>query len=145
MGVSALKPIAFVVVLAGLIGCGKTPTAPSHFAQFSQTDLQVGTGATAAANNRLTVNYTLWLYNASAIDNKGLQLESTVGQTPFTFILAQGSVIDGWVQGVFGMREGGRRRLVVPPSQGYGQNRNGSIPPSATLLFEIELLTVEVQ
>lgn len=139
-----VKQIALTALVASLVGCGDSPTAPSTAAPFSQTDLQVGSGATAASGNRLTVHYTLWLYDATSADQKGIQLESTTPESPFIFTLTGGQVIDGWIQGVSGMREGGRRRLVVPPSLGYGQSRNGIIPPNATLLFEIQLVTVEV-
>jgi FKBP-type peptidyl-prolyl cis-trans isomerase FkpA len=123
-------------------GCGETPTEPSHFASFSQTDLLLGTGDTAATSNRLSVHYTLWLYSTSATNNKGVQIETSAGLDPFAFVLGGNDVIDGWNQGLVGMRVGGLRRLVVPPSLGYGQSRNGIIPPNATLLFEIELMSV---
>lgn len=123
--------------------CGESPTSPSHFAAFVQTDLREGSGAEAVASSEVTVHYTLWLYSTSAAGNKGPQVESSVGQEPFSFVLGAGNVIQGWERGVVGMRVGGLRRLVVPPSLGYGDTRNDSIPPNATLLFEIELLDVE--
>jgi FKBP-type peptidyl-prolyl cis-trans isomerase FkpA len=127
---------------AGCIACGESPTSPSHFAAFAQTDLREGTGAEAATNNRLMVHYTLWLYDETAAGNKGLQVESSIGQMPFSFVLGSAEVIEGWNRGLAGMRVGGLRRLVVPPSLGYGDTRNGPIPPNATLLFEIELLDI---
>lgn len=132
--------VVFLSVLAA--ACGESPTSPSHFAAFSQTDLREGTGAEAVANSEVTVHYTLWLYSASAAGNKGPQVESSVGQEPFSFVLGASNVIQGWERGVVGMRVGGLRRLVVPPSLGYGDTRNDAIPPNATLLFEIELLDV---
>jgi FKBP-type peptidyl-prolyl cis-trans isomerase len=74
-----------------------------------------------------------------------LQFDSSTGTTPFTFTLGTGSVIKGWDQGVPGMREGGQRRLVVPPPLAYGTSRNGIIPPNATLLFDITLISVASQ
>lgn len=133
-------PAALALILAG---CGESPTAPSSYAPYSQTDLRVGTGASAAIGNTVTVNYTGWLYDASKPDQKGLQFDSSVGTTPFTFTLGAGRVINGWEQGVPGMNTGGLRRLVVPPSLAYGAGRNGIIPPYATLVFEIELLEVQ--
>ena len=138
---SALVSIALILA-ALMAACGEAPTSPSQFAPFSQTDLLVGTGTEAATSNRVTVHYTLWLYDTSATANKGIQIESSVGGTPFTFVLGSGDVIDGWNRGVAGMRVGGVRRLVVPPSLGYGQSRHGIIPQNATLLFDIELLDV---
>jgi FKBP-type peptidyl-prolyl cis-trans isomerase FkpA len=107
---------------------------------FSQTDLLVGTGRQAAAGNRITVNYTLWLYDGSKTDNKGNQLES--GQLP-PITIGAGQVIRGWDQGVPGMAVGGKRRLVIPPSLAYGSTGSGKIPPNATIIFDIELLNVE--
>jgi FKBP-type peptidyl-prolyl cis-trans isomerase FkpA len=90
----------------------------------------------------LTVNYTGWLYSVAQPDNKGAQFDSSVGGTPFSFTLGQGSVIAGWDRGLVGMRVGGLRRLVVPPSLGYGDFRNGPIPANATMVFDIELVEV---
>jgi FKBP-type peptidyl-prolyl cis-trans isomerase len=134
---------SIAVALSALItACGETPTSASPFAPFSQTDLQVGNGTEAGSSNRVTVNYTLWLYDSTATANKGIQIESSIGGTPFSFVLGSTDVIQGWNRGVVGMRVGGIRRLVIPPSLAYGQDRKGIIPPNATLLFEIELLDV---
>jgi FKBP-type peptidyl-prolyl cis-trans isomerase len=126
-------------------GSSSSPTAPSVNVPYSQTDLLVGTGAEATNGKRLTVNYTGWLYDSSAADNKGSQFDSSLlpGRTPFVFILGAGSVIRGWEQGVVGMRVGGQRRLVLPPSLAYGSSGSGPVPPNATLIFDIELLAVQ--
>jgi len=138
---STLPTIA--LMLSALItGCGETPTTPSQYAPFSQTDLRVGTGTEATTFNRVTVDYTLWLYDATATGNRGIQIESSVGGTPFTFVLGSSDVIQGWNRGIAGMRVGGIRRLVIPPSLAYGQDRKGIIPQNATLVFDIELLDV---
>jgi FKBP-type peptidyl-prolyl cis-trans isomerase len=132
-----------VLLLALASGaCGETPTGPGAFAPFSTQDLRAGTGAAAASGNTLRVNYKLWLYDGAATDNKGAMVDSNVGGTAFTFTLGAGNVIEGWDVGLVGMQEGGLRRLVVPPSQAYGNVRTGSIPPNSTLVFEVELLTV---
>jgi FKBP-type peptidyl-prolyl cis-trans isomerase FkpA len=110
---------------------------------FSQTDLRVGSGADAAAGRILTVHYTGWLFDATEPGQKGAQFDSSVGSEPFTFALGAGQVIAGWDQGLPGMKVGGIRRLVVPPSLGYGSVRSGPIPPYATMLFEVELLEVQ--
>jgi FKBP-type peptidyl-prolyl cis-trans isomerase FkpA len=138
-------PAAAIVVLAALVSsCDDGPTAPSNFAPFSQTDLQVGTGADAINGRLLTVAYTGWFYSESATDKKGPIFDTSQGQEePFAFILGSGGVIEGWDRGVLGMRVGGRRRLVIPPSLAYGRVRNFSIPPNATLVFDIELLSAE--
>jgi FKBP-type peptidyl-prolyl cis-trans isomerase FkpA len=140
---STLTFAALVVVFAVMAGCSNSPTSPSNYAPFSKTDLREGTGTEAADGNVLTVNYTGWLYNRSQPDQKGAQFDSSVGGTPFSFTLGAGQVISGWDQGLVGMKVGGLRRLVIPPSLGYGASRVHSIPPNATLVFEIELLDVQ--
>jgi FKBP-type peptidyl-prolyl cis-trans isomerase FkpA len=130
------------LALAMLVaGCGDSPTSPNN-ADFSQADLRAGTGADAALGRVLTVHYTGWYYNASAPERKGVQFDSSAAQTPLSFTLGAGQVIRGWEQGVLGMKAGGVRRLIIPPSLAYGQSRFGPIPPNATLVFEIELLEV---
>ena len=131
------------LVLTSVAGCSESPAGPSNNAAYSQTDLRLGTGTDAASGKVLTVNYTGWFYNTAQPDNKGVQFDSSVGQTPFTFTLGIGAVIAGWDQGLLGMKVGGIRRLVVPPSLAYGGFRSGPIPPNATLLFDIELLDVQ--
>jgi FKBP-type peptidyl-prolyl cis-trans isomerase FkpA len=105
--------------------------------------VRAGTRTAAATGKVLTVNYTGWLYDAAKTDGKGLQFETSVGGTPFTFTLGLGQVIAGWDQGLPGMKVGGLRRLVIPPSLAYGAVRNGPIPPHASLVFEIELIDVQ--
>lgn len=133
---------ALAAVSVFVAGCGETPTAPSSYAPYSQTDLRVGTGALAETGKTITVNYSGWLYNESQPDNKGAMFGTSMGTAGFAFALGSGQVIQGWEQGVPGMRVGGMRRLVIPPSLAYGGTRNSVIPPNATLIFEIELLGV---
>jgi FKBP-type peptidyl-prolyl cis-trans isomerase FkpA len=140
---TARRVLPLLVLAAGVAGCSDSPTAPSNFAAFSQTDLTVGTGGDAVTGRLLTVNYTGWFYGESRPDKKGPVFDSSAGGDPFQFTLGAGDVIAGWDQGLQGMRVGGVRRLVVPPSLAYGSVRNGPIPPNATLVFEIELLEVE--
>lgn len=102
------------------------------------TDVKVGTGVEATDGKKVTVNYTGTLTD-------GTKFDSTKDHgTPFSFVLGSGMVIAGWDQGVKGMKEGGSRKLVIPPHLAYG-NRSvgGVIPPNSTLVFEIELLKVE--
>jgi FKBP-type peptidyl-prolyl cis-trans isomerase FkpA len=139
-----LRCAAVMILSAVMAGCDdSSPTSPSNFAPFSQTDLRMGTGADAVSGRALTVHYTGWFYNESRPDNKGPQFDSSAGGDPFTFTLGVGQVIAGWDQGASGMRVGGLRRLVIPPSLAYGASRNGPIPPNATLVFELELLAVQ--
>lgn len=133
---------AALAALAGASAACVGSTSPTG-AAFSQTDLRLGSGATAANGNTLGVNYTGWLYDPSKPDLKGLQFDTSVNTTPFSFSLGSGQVIPGWDQGLTGMRVGGLRRLVVPPSLAYGTTRSGPIPANATLVFDIELLSVQ--
>jgi FKBP-type peptidyl-prolyl cis-trans isomerase FkpA len=139
---ATLSLLALVAGSLALLACGPTPTGPTPYAPFSQEDLRAGTGDTAANGNSLRVHYTLWLYDPAAPAGKGLLMESSLAGEPFTFTLGMGQTISGWDQGVVGMQEGGLRRLVIPPSMGYRQERNGTIPPNSTLVFEIELIEV---
>jgi FKBP-type peptidyl-prolyl cis-trans isomerase FkpA len=136
-----------IILLAALFapGCkNDSPASPSTgSAPYSATDIRLGTGTEATAGKRVVVNYTGWLYSTSATGNKGTQFDTSVGRGSFTFTLGAGQVIKGWDQGVAGMRVGGLRRLVIPPELAYGSQATGSIPPNATLVFEVELLEVQ--
>jgi len=135
-----------LIVLVAVFAAGcedDSPAGPSSSAPYSQTDLRVGTGTEAASGKVVTVNYSGWLYDPSKTDQKGLLFDTSTGRGSFTFTLGAGEVIQGWDQGVAGMKVGGLRRLVVPPSLGYGSARYSAIPPNATLVFDVELLAVE--
>jgi FKBP-type peptidyl-prolyl cis-trans isomerase FkpA len=132
-----------LLVVACSAGCNSSPASPSGSAPFSQVDLRLGAGEEAAVGRVVTVHYTGWLYNEAAPDNKGLQFDSSAGTPGFTFTVGIGEVIAGWDQGIPGMRTGGARRLVVPPSLAYGASRNERIPPAATLVFDIELVSID--
>ena len=136
---SVLRLLFPVVFCAFVLGCTHDTTGPSSSQPFSVVDLTPGTGAAAANNLNLTVDYTGWLFDSTKVDNKGLVFDTSIGKTPFTFTLGVGDVIKGWDTGLVGMKVGGVRRLVIPPSLGYGSVRQTSIPPNATLLFEITL------
>ncbi len=103
---------------------------------LTSEDLVVGTGAEAVSGKAVEVHYTGWLTD-------GKKFDSSVGRGPFTFKLGAGMVIRGWDQGVVGMKVGGKRKLTIPPELAYGERGfPGAIPPSATLIFEVELLNV---
>jgi len=132
-----------MALAAGCGGDSGTSASPSGVTDLQVVDLQVGTGAEAVTGALATVDYTLWLYQAGAPDNKGTLVETSVGRAPFSFVVGAGQVIPGFDRGVTGMHEGGQRRLVIPPSLGYGSSSQGSIPPNSTLIFEITLLRVQ--
>jgi FKBP-type peptidyl-prolyl cis-trans isomerase len=108
------------------------------------TDVTLGTGEIATAGRPVAVHYTGWLYDEAAPENKGRKFDSSCDRgDAFRFPLGAGHVIQGWDQGVVGMKVGGHRRLVLPPELGYGaRGAGGVIPPNATLVFDVELLAV---
>jgi FKBP-type peptidyl-prolyl cis-trans isomerase len=110
--------------------------------ELIKTDTKLGDGATAQAGQTVIVHYTGWLYDESAADNKGAKFDSSLDRNePFDFPLGGGRVIQGWDQGVAGMKVGGQRTLLIPPTMGYGaRGAGGVIPPNATLVFDVELL-----
>ena len=97
-------------------------------------DVIVGTGPSAVANSTLTVHYTLMAWSTGKV------VESSWSGEPATFGLNQ--VIVGWQQGIPGMKVGGRRLLVIPPSLGYGEAGGGPIGPNETLIFVVDLINV---
>ncbi len=99
-------------------------------------DLQTGSGALAEVGDTLTIHYVGTLTNGDEFDN------SRTG-SPFSFTLGAGQVIQGWEQGIPGMREGGIRKLTIPPHLAYGAQWIGQILPNSTLIFEIELISVQ--
>jgi FKBP-type peptidyl-prolyl cis-trans isomerase len=132
-----------VLLAVASAACGSSPAAPSVNVPFSQVDLVVGTGAEATNGTLLTVDYAGWLYEEGQPDSKGRLFDTSSGRQPFPFRLGAREVIQGWDLGVPGMRVGGLRRLVIPPDLAYGSSGSSSIPPNATLIFEVELLAVQ--
>ena len=112
-------------------------------APFQVIDLREGDGETALNGYVLTVVYAGWLYDASRPDGKGRQFE--VNNTGFSFSLGLGAVLEGWEQGLGGMRENGERRLIIPPEMAYGETGSRPrIPPDATLVFDVTLNSVRI-
>ncbi len=100
-------------------------------------DLTEGEGPAAAPGDRVSVRYTGWLPDGRKFDSTG------EGGAPFSFLLGRGQVIQGWDEGVAGMKPGGARLLVIPPSLGYGAQGMGTIPPNSTLVFRVEAVAVD--
>jgi FKBP-type peptidyl-prolyl cis-trans isomerase len=110
-------------------------TTPSG---LKYNDDQVGDGAAPSQGQRVSVHYTGWLTDGTKFDSSRDR-----GQ-PFQFTLGRGEVIKGWDEGVASMKVGGKRKLTIPPELGYGaRGAGGSIPPNATLVFDVELLDVK--
>lgn len=100
-------------------------------------DLITGQGKAAEKGKEITVHYTGWLEDGTKFDS------SLDRHQPLTITLGVGQVIQGWDEGFDGMKEGGKRKLTIPPEKGYGARGAGHIiPPHATLIFEVELLKV---
>lgn len=100
-------------------------------------DLKVGNGPTPVRGKKVTVHYSGTLDNGKKIDS------SIDRKQPFTFTLGTGHVIDGWEEGIISMKKGGKRKLIIPANLGYGAKGVGNtIPPGATLIYEIELLGI---
>lgn len=103
----------------------------------SYWDIKVGTGATAMKGNTVTVHYTGWFTN-------GKQFDSSIGGKPLPFKIGAHEVIPGWEDGVTGMKVGGKRQLKIPSELGYGaKGYPGAIPPNATLIFDVELISTD--
>jgi peptidylprolyl isomerase/FKBP-type peptidyl-prolyl cis-trans isomerase FkpA len=99
-------------------------------------ELVTGKGPEAVRGRSVEVHYTGWLTD-------GRKFDSSIGGSPFSFRLGAGEVIEGWDQGVAGMKVGGKRKLTLPPELAYGaRGAPPVIPPDATLVFEVELLGV---
>lgn len=147
MAVRSLVLLMLALPAMACSGDDPTPSSPSTpdipQPPFTQTDLVIGSGATANNGRFATIHYTLWLYDAAAPEFKGTQMETSLGATPFRFLVGGGSVIRGWDQGVPGMRVGGQRRLIIPANLAYGASGRNSIGPNQPLVFDLELLLVE--
>ncbi len=108
--------------------------------ELRTVDRKLGTGDVAVEGASVTVHYTGWLWEKG---ERGREFDSSRGGDPFTFKLGAGEVIEGWDEGINGMRVGGVRELIIPPEKGYGApGAPPDIPPNATLCFEVELLSV---
>ena len=124
---------------AGKFGVAPTVVVPKTAAPkvLEAEDLIKGTGAEALDGKTLEVQYVLATYSTHAV------VQSSWTSSPFSFKLGAGTVIQGCEKGVIGMRAGGRRELIIPPSLGYGSSSPGSgIAANDTLVFDIDLLSV---
>jgi len=141
-----------LVMAAGTVGynaIAETATKDKPAMKKSITDLEkidqkVGEGKEAQPGATVKVHYTGWLYDPKKPEGKGQKFDSSVDRgDPFSFSLGGGMVIQGWDEGVAGMKVGGKRTLIIPSHMGYGsRGAGGVIPPYATLLFDVELLDV---
>lgn len=157
----ALVVVAVFFVFPGLFPFSTTPSAPAdeqgsdlqmqndstttmdisgNSDQLQSVDEIVGTGATAEVGDMVTVKYVGAFTNGTVFDASANHPET---QNGFTLTLGAGGVIKGWDEGLVGMKEGGKRKLVIPPALGYGSQDYGPIPGNSTLVFEVELVKVQ--
>ena len=146
--------VALVVLAASLAACGNNgdndaaPPMPRSVDDLAFTttesglkyyDFAGGNGDTATAGDSVAVHYSGWLASDSTLFDSSIRRGR-----PFSFRLGARQVIQGWDEGIAGMQVGGERQLVVPPELAYGPQGagNGAIPPNATLIFEVELLSI---
>ncbi|HEU4563148.1 MAG TPA: FKBP-type peptidyl-prolyl cis-trans isomerase [Gemmatimonadaceae bacterium] len=152
LAVAAALPLAFAACGSGSTGpdapdIENTTFAPAlgvDLAASTKTssglyyrDITVGAGAVVSPGQEVSVHYTGWLSDGTKFD------ENTAGEVPLTFHLGGGQVIAGWDQGVAGMRVGGKRQLIIPPSLGYGSSDYGPIPGNSILVFDIEVVSAD--
>lgn len=150
------KALSMAWVAAVMIGCAEAPKAPEPKpvaapkacapapSELVVRDLEPGSGKALGFRTAANVFYTGWLYDGCKADFKGKQFDSNVGKVPFPLMVGVGRVIKGWDEGVVGMKEKGKRLLIIPPNKAYGARAfpDGRIPPNSTLVFEIEVVNV---
>jgi len=143
-----MKRMSLLITLLAAAGCGGSSTSassvpPTSVGVFTTTDIVVGTGAAAATGNRVTTLYARWLYDTGKPNGKGAQFDP--GPGPLNFVIGSGTLVKGFEQGVIGMKVGGQRRVIIPPELAYGSStpNPATIPPNATLVFEISLTAVQ--
>lgn len=145
---SCLSSIASLVVLAAFAVPSQAqqaqepaqsePEAVTTESGLQYVDLEEGMGPAVRKGDVVEVHYVGWLPGT----DKAFDSSHARGR-PFRFRVGRGEVIDGWDEGVVGMKVGGKRRLLIPPELGYGKRGAGqAVPPDATLLFEVEIVGI---
>jgi peptidylprolyl isomerase len=126
-------PINAIITPAATSGANMITTADG----LQMEDEVVGTGPEVKSGDTVTVNYVGTLTDGTKFDS------SYDRNQPFTTQIGVGQVIKGWDEGIVGMKVGGKRKLIIPPSLGYGDQAAGTIPPNSTLIFEVELVSIK--
>jgi len=127
-----------------LAACDSNNNAGQCDLSFNIEDVVVGDSPEATLGKTAFVHYEGFLCEQEAADYKGAKFDSSIDRgVPIDFVVGAGEVIEGWDEGILGMKVGGRRVLTIPPEKAYGDSGAGdSIPPNATLIFEVELVEV---
>lgn len=115
-----------------LIALLVAPLLLGHQGKVIRKDVVIGSGPAAKTGDMLVVDYKGTLLNGKVFDQ-------SFGKAPLSFIIGNGVLIKGWEQGVVGMKVGGKRKLTIPPSLGWGSRDMGDIPPNSTVKFDIKL------
>lgn len=149
-GMGVVSLLGFAYFIFGLnerpssqpVSAEKTATAttipaPSSSEKVKIEDITIGTGKEVKSGDTVVINYTGTLQDGTKFDSSYDRKE------PFETQIGTGQVIQGWDQGVVGMKVGGKRKLTIPPSLGYGDQDMGKIPPNSTLIFDVELIDVK--
>jgi len=131
-----IKWLITMAIMLLVAGCSKDDKNMNG--ELIIEDIIVGQGAEAVKYSIITVNYTGWLEDGTKFDSS-----LNPGREPLRFTLGAGQMIQGFDQGIVGMKVGGKRKLTIPPNLGYGSQDKGIIPPNSTLIFELDLLIVE--
>ncbi|MDQ0380833.1 FKBP-type peptidyl-prolyl cis-trans isomerase [Amycolatopsis thermophila] len=138
-GSAAHECTADDITVTGDFGTKPTITIPADCAaptKLLTKDLKPGTGAAAHPGSTLQMDYDLVTWS-DKVDQ-----QNSFGSAPFSLQLGAGTAIPGWDQGLEGIKQGGRRLLVIPPNLGYGARGNGPIKPNETLVFVVDAVQV---
>lgn len=149
MNTNTVVKIIITLIVIGLAvyavkhysGTAKSTETPTGFMELQKTTTVEGTGEGAKTGDTVTVNYTGMFTDGTKFDSNVDPKFNHV--QPFSFTLGENHVIQGWEQGVLGMKVGEHRTLKIPYALGYGESGYGSIPPKADLVFEIELVSIK--
>jgi FKBP-type peptidyl-prolyl cis-trans isomerase len=134
-----MKIFTYLIIFCAFVflTCGKANTTVTKNGVKCEV-LKEGTGRAVKQGDSVTVHYTGWLVDGKKFDS------SVDRKRPFTFQLGVGQVIQGWDEGVMTMKVGGKSKFTIPPELAYGERgAGGVIPPDATLIFEVELLSAK--
>jgi peptidylprolyl isomerase len=146
--IPAYAPLVFDFEMVSVTKAVVIPSVPPP-SVTTITEVLIGTGATAANGQTVTVRYTGWLYDGTRDNRKGaVQFDSNVTSTdPLTVVVGattgSNTVIPGFSTGIVGMKVGGKRTVIIPPDQGYGSTATSTIPANSTLVFDIELISIK--